>query len=140
MSYVESDHFSCKLRDNRRMRFSREMPSHFTIRHVEHGMIRVGEETYTDNVCLFRQSVDSGWSGKSMQDLSTADFAQVIEAAPEIVIIGSGFEPVLPPRELVFAFARKGIGFEVMDTPAACRTYNILVSEDRDVAALLILS
>ena len=140
MSYVEGDHLRRNLRNNRRMRFSREMPSHLTIRHVEHGMIRIGEEAYTETVCLFRQTVDPGWSGKSMRDLSAADFAQMIEAAPEIVIIGSGFDPVLPPRELVFAFARKGIGLEVMDTPAACRTYNILVSEDRDVAALLILS
>jgi uncharacterized protein len=46
---------------------------------------------------------------------------------------------VFPPRELVFALARRGIGLEFMDTPAAARTYNVLASEGRQVAAVLYL-
>ena len=54
-------------------------------------------------------------------------------------MIGAGWSPALPPRELTFAMARLGIGFEVMDTPAACRTFNILVAEGRRPAAVLVI-
>ena len=64
---------------------------------------------------------------------------RVIAQAPEIILFGTGWNTVLPPRDVVFDLARKGIGFETMDTPAACRTFNILVSEDRDVAAVLLI-
>ena len=46
---------------------------------------------------------------------------------------------MFPPRELTFSFARKGIGFEVMDTAAAARTFNVLANEDRRVVAVLYL-
>ena len=66
----------------------------------------------------------------------------LVEADRVEVVGGPQYEPILtmlPPRELVFALARKGIGFEAMDTPAACRTFNILIGEDRDVAAVLLI-
>ena len=54
-------------------------------------------------------------------------------------MIGTGWAPARPPRELTFAFARKGIGLEVMDTAAAARTFNVLANEGRRVAAVLYL-
>ena len=63
----------------------------------------------------------------------------LLESKPEIVVLGTGWTPVLPQRDLMFAMARRGIGFEVMDTSAACRTFNVLVSEGRRPAALLFL-
>ena len=56
---------------------------------------------------------------------------------PEAVLLGPGSSNVFPPRELMFAFARKGIGLEVMDTAAAARTFNVLANEGRRVAAVL---
>lgn len=121
------------------MKFSRETPSAVTVRHVEQGRIRVGDEVITDNVVLFRDSVRRGFSPARAGSLGEDDVAGLIAEGPEIIIFGSGWQAILPPRELVFALARKGIGFETMDTPAACRTFNILVGEDRDVAAILLL-
>ena len=57
------------------------------------------------------------------------------DTAPEIVLLGTGATNVFPPRELTFAFARKGIGLEVMDTAAAARTFNVLANEGREVAS-----
>jgi uncharacterized protein len=121
------------------MKFTRETRSAVTVRHVERGAITVGDTTVTETVVLFRDAIDTGWPSTDPATASEADFAELIDAAPEIILFGTGWSPAIPPRELIFAMARKGIGFEFMDTPAACRTFNILVGEDRDVAAVLLL-
>lgn len=121
------------------MKFSREMPTAVTIRHVEQGRIRVGEEDISENIVLFRDTVQRGFVPAKLGQLSTTDIDDLIDQAPEIILFGTGWNTVLPPRDVVFDLARKGIGFETMDTPAACRTFNILVSEDRDVAAVLLI-
>lgn len=102
-------------------------------------MVRVGDQTITSNVTLFRDTVSSGWSLDDAGELPADVIDALIEQRPEIIIVGAGWQTRLPPRDLVFRLAREGIGFEIMDTPAACRTFNILVSEDRDAAALLVI-
>lgn len=121
------------------MKFTREAHSSLTIRHVEKGRIKVGKDVITDNVVLFRGTVRPGWRRDTLSDLTAADFSGLIEERPELIVFGAGWQPALPPRELMFALARAGIGFEMMDTPAACRTFNILLAEDRDVAAVLVV-
>jgi uncharacterized protein len=61
----------------------------------------------------------------------------LLETDPEMIIVGSGWSAAFAPRDLVFALARRGIGLEFMDTPAACRTFNILVNEGRRPAAVI---
>ena len=121
------------------MKFVREPGSAVTIRQVEKGLIRVGSEIVTENVILFRDTIRRGWKTNDVTNLKEEDLAELIAEEPEILLFGSGSQSLLPPRDLVFALARKGIGFETMDTPAACRTFNILVSEGRDVAAVLVI-
>ncbi len=121
------------------MKFARDPQSAVTVRHVERGMLRIGNDEVRENVVLFRDTVHRGWDGGAVENLSEADFATLLDDAPEVVILGTGWRTRRPPRELVFAMARRGVGFEVMDTPAACRTFNILIGEDRDVAAILLL-
>jgi uncharacterized protein len=122
------------------MKFSRETPSAVTVRHVEKGRIRIGDESISETVVLFRDTVHRDMVSGDVDRLSAEDLSGLIEKGPEIIIMGTGWSPSLPPRDLVFALAREGIGFEMMDTPAACRTFNILVSEARDVAAILQIS
>jgi uncharacterized protein len=122
------------------MKFVRETPSAITIRHVEKGRLVIGDETVTESVMLYRDTIERGWPGAAENDLSIDDVSSLVAMQPEIIVYGTGWNPVLPPRELTFALARQGIGFEVMDTPAACRTFNILINEDRDVAAILRLT
>jgi uncharacterized protein len=121
------------------MKFVRDPGSMVTVRHIEKGRIRIGTEELTENVILFRDTISRGWQPADAENLGVHDLADLLEQEPEVIIFGSGWQPQLPPRELVFAMARRGIGFEMMDTPAACRTFNVLVSEDRDVAAVLII-
>lgn len=122
------------------MKFVRESHSSITIRQVEEGVIRIGDEEIRENVVLFRDSIERGWTVDDVSKLDESDFAALLEKSPEIVVFGTGWTPKLPPRELVFALARRGIGFETMDTPAACRTFNVLISEDRDAAAVLLIN
>ncbi|MDE0753742.1 MAG: MTH938/NDUFAF3 family protein [Woeseiaceae bacterium] len=122
------------------MKFVRETHSSLTIHQVDEGVIRIGDEKIRENVVLFRDTIERGWMVDDVSKLVESDFATLIEKSPEIVIFGTGWTPKLPPRDLVFALARRGIGFETMDTPAACRTFNVLISEDRDVAAVLLIN
>ena len=121
------------------MKFTREIPTALTIRAVSDGEIRIGDDVYTDTVALTTESVLSDWVAKPCADLVDADFAQLLTSNPEIIVLGTGRSNVFPPRDLVFAMARRGVGFEAMDTRAAARTYNVLASEGRPVAAVLYL-
>lgn len=121
------------------MKFVRDNLSAITVRHVERGSIRVGQKQLSEHVVLHRESVTTGWMADEVEKLKEADFTALLEDVPEIIILGTGWTARMPPRELIFAMARRGVGFEFMDTPAACRTFNILVSEDRDVAAVLLM-
>ena len=122
------------------MKFVRESNSAVSIRRIEEGLLQIGDEVISENVVIYGDSIHRGWSATNVAALNESDFAELIREKPEIIVFGTGWQPSLPPRELVFALARRGIGFEIMDTPAACRTFNILLSEDRDVAAVLIIS
>ena len=119
--------------------FARDKPSAVSVRQVEPGAVKIGDEIVTDNVLIFRDEIQRGIGVDDVAALREQDLAELLGAEPEIVIVGTGWNAERPPRELVFAMARRGIGFETMDTPAACRTFNILQSEGRDVAAILII-
>lgn len=120
--------------------FTRDPIFTVTVRQVEPGSIKIGDETITENVVIFRDEIQRGISIDDVAALQEQDLEDLLAKQPEIVIFGTGWKSQRTPRDLVFAMARRGIGFETMDTPAACRTFNILVSEGRDAAAILIIS
>jgi uncharacterized protein len=80
-----------------------------------------------------------GVGGPRLADLTLEHFNTVFELDPELVVFGSGGSFRFPHPRIVAAFSQRRIGFEVMDTPAACRTYNVLMSEGRKVAAALLV-
>jgi uncharacterized protein len=79
------------------------------------------------------------WSARGFSDLKEDDFEKIKELSPEIVLLGTGPTQRFPHPRLTAALAKAGIGVEVMDLKAACRTYNILAAEERKVAAALLL-
>jgi len=118
---------------------TRDQSSAVTVRQVDPGAIRIGDETISENVVLFRDEIQRGITIDDIEAMQEQDLDDLLSKQPEIVIIGTGWNTQRPPRDLVFAMARRGIGFETMDTPAACRTFNVLVGEGRDAAAVLII-
>ena len=121
------------------LKFTRELSARLVIRSVSETAIRINDQEYSDSVALTAEDVLGPWTSASIAELTVADFAPVFETKPEIVLLGTGTSNVFPPRELTFAFARKGVGLEVMDTAAAARTFNVLANESRRVTAVLYL-
>jgi uncharacterized protein len=78
------------------------------------------------------------WPPASFDALAEEHFAQIAQLRPEVVLLGTGSRLRFPHPRLTAPLANAGIGLEVMDAPAACRTYNILMAEERHVVAALL--
>jgi uncharacterized protein len=106
-----------------------------------HGFVAVNGGNINNPFIVLPDRLIDPWpiASASVSALGLADFAELLALKPELVLFGSGVTFRFPDRSVMAAFAKAGIGFEVMDTPAACRTYNVLVSEDRRIAAALLV-
>lgn len=107
------------------------------------GFVAVNGDSISNPVIVLPDKLINPWpiaaAAVSVATLAIADFAELFGLKPELVVFGSGAVFRFPDRRLMAAFAEARIGFEVMDTPAACRTYNVLTSEGRRVAAALLI-
>jgi len=121
------------------VKFTRDAPTDLTIRQVERGRIRIGQATYERTLGLTVEEVLTDVDAVPVGELRIGHLEVLLQSNPEVVIIGTGWQPGFTDRELMFALARRGIGLEVMDTPAACRTFNILIGEGRRLAALMFI-
>lgn len=119
------------------LKFTRELSGALTIQSVSAEGVRVDGEIFAETIAITTQVVLDSWRPVAVCDLVADDFSILLDYAPELVILGTGSCGEFPPRELTFAFARLGIGLEVMDTAAAARTFNVLAGEGRRVAAVL---
>lgn len=121
------------------LKFTRELSARLVIRGVSQDGIRINAETYSESIALTADELLGSWNARPVADLVEEHFEIVFAVSPEVVLLGTGRANIFPPRELTFAFARKGIGLEVMDTAAAARTFNVLANEGRKVVAVLYL-
>ena len=110
-----------------------------TIRRVAGGAIFIGENRYTSTIGLTPKGLVEEFAPPPLEELQLTHFDRLFEYEPELVILGTGDRIVFPPRDLTFAFARRGVGLEVMDTAAAARTFNVLAGEGRRLVAVLYL-
>ena len=78
------------------------------------------------------------WQAASFAELKEEDFSPLVAMQPEVVLLGTGETLRFPHPRLTRRLAEARIGVEVMDVQAACRTYNILMAEERKVAAALL--
>jgi len=121
------------------VKFTREIPSAWMIRRVTGDAIVIGERSFTGTVALTPEGLLEGFAPPPIDELDETHLEILLDADPELVVLGTGRRNVFPPRGLTFAFARRGIGLEVMDTAAAARTINVLLAEGRRLAAVLYL-
>jgi uncharacterized protein len=108
-----------------------------TITGYGEGYVMVNGERRSSPVVVMPDRVEE-WSARAFDQLSTEDFSFLKNLKAEIVLLGTGPRQRFPHPRLTAELARAGIGLEVMDLQAACRTYNILVAEERKVAAALL--
>ena len=109
------------------------------IRTYAPGHIDVNQEAYTRSLIVLPGRVIPDWPPQAFSDLTAAHFEALAALAPEIVVLGTGQRQRFPGADILAPLIKAGIGWEVMDSGAACRTYNILMSEGRNVAAALLM-
>jgi uncharacterized protein len=121
------------------MRFTLESSSAVhIIRAHGNGELRVNETVYRGAVILSASTAIAVPNIQNFDDLIGIDVSRILALDPELVLLGTGAQQIFPVASFGAHFLRAGIGFEVMDTGAACRTFNVLVGEHRRVAALLL--
>jgi uncharacterized protein len=103
------------------------------------GYVEINQTPYAHAVLLSSDGAISAWPAQSFDSLEAAHFAQMVELKPELILIGTGSKQRFPKPELLKSLILAKIGFEIMDSQAACRTYNILVGEGRQVLLALIV-
>lgn len=99
----------------------------------------VGSAAHEGSVLVPWTGEVAPWPIAEFGELREADFERMAAFGPDLVLFGSGARMRFAPPALLRPLAAKGIGIECMDTAAACRTYNVLVSERRPVLAALLL-
>lgn len=131
---LESDHFSYMIRAYKPGEIS-----------ISHPLIKNGDpqqtlqsETLTVSFIMTPKRLIKNWEPQNLQQLKRDSFLPLAELKPELVLLGTGLRLDFPHAEVTSILLNSGIGVEVMDNAAACRTYNILMAEGRNVAAAIL--
>jgi uncharacterized protein len=121
------------------MRFTQDSTSGVNlIRAYRAGEIRINEAVYHEAVILSASAILNEPGLRQVSDLGAEHRARILSLGPEVVLLGTGQHQTFPNPSFGAEFLRLGIGFEVMDTGAACRTFNVLVAEQRRVVGILL--
>lgn len=110
------------------------------IRAYATGEVRLTDQVLRHNCLIAPEQVVSDWTASTVATLDSSDLQPIFALQPELVILGTGMRQQFPGAAIRAAFLSRNIGFEVMDLGAACRTFNVLLSEDRRVVAALLLN
>ena len=102
--------------------------------------VSINGKSFTQSLVVASTRLNENWNIADIKLLTSSHIEEILSFRPELVIIGTGNRLVFPEIEIYSGIIKHGIGVDFMDTGAACRTYNILMSEGRDVVAGLILN
>lgn len=121
-----------------RFRLDIDTRRHF-IKSYGPGWINVNEQEIHRSVIVTPEQLITDWPPQTFADLEEMHFEAILPLEPEIVLLGTGDRQRFPRPRLTQALLARGVGVEVMNTSAACRTYNIIMMEDRRVVAALLM-
>lgn len=102
-------------------------------------MVRINGRDFRGHVIVSAERILADWNPRPIDEMQVEDFQAALEGQPETILFGSGAKHRFVSNFLLTAIMSQGIGFEVMSTAAACRTYNLLLGEGRQVVAALLL-
>lgn len=111
---------------------------HLFIRSVSGAGIQVVDTCYRSALIISATEIITDWSARSVDDIDREHIKRILGLGPEVVLVGTGSRQVFLSPELMAFFYQHNVGVEVMTTDAACRTFNVLVSESRNVVAALL--
>lgn len=121
------------------MKLDIDTTTSYQISHYATGLIRVNDRDYREPILITATTIISPWPVNDLAELREPELEQILRLNPEIIIFGSGPSPLLPSPYLMAWFGQRGIGIEIMESGSACRTFNLLASEGRQVVAGLLL-
>lgn len=116
-----------------------ENPAAYQIRAFKPGQIKINDTVYAKSLIITPNLIIADWEPQSLPSLTQAHLEMAANLNPTILLLGTGEHLVFPAIEIYGELINRGIGVEIMNTSAACRTFNALVSENRNVAAALII-
>ena len=123
------------------MQLNHERPDYaFALRSADGHSAKVNDRVLTRSFILTPSQLVEDWPVQTGQPLVADDLAPLLALDPELVVLGTGDRQVFPPAAVMAACLTRGIGIEVMNNPAAARTFNVLASEGRRVVAGFLLS
>ncbi len=111
----------------------------YAINAYEPGGITINTQVYTRSIVVSPDQLLDHWEPDHIGHINEAHIHQLIDLTPEIILLGTGMSLQFPHPALSALALQRGIGFEVMDTGSACRTFNVLAAEDRNVVAALMI-
>jgi uncharacterized protein len=111
----------------------------YSIRAYTDSSVTVNEDIYTRPLVVTAGKLLRDWSAPSFSELDASHLRELKDLDMEILLLGTGNRQRFPDPRLLLTLQDRGVGIEVMTTPAACRTYNILIAEGRAVAAALFI-
>jgi uncharacterized protein len=103
------------------------------------GHVSINGKRYHQPLAVTAGEVRTDWTATDFASLDTTHFEYFLELRPDVLLFGTGSKQQFARPELYRALVQARISIEFMDTPAACRTYNILVAEDRKVIAAVLI-
>ena len=120
------------------MRFTSDPTNTNIIRSCTNGAIQLRDSLITSHLIISADSITTDWNPPQVEELSINDLSSALELKPEVLLLGTGVIQRFPNISVLTELMQQGIAIEVMHTHAACRTFNVLVSEQRAVVAALI--
>jgi uncharacterized protein len=122
------------------MTLTEEHHQNLVISRYTPGTIDIGENSYHSSLLITPAGKILTWAVQHLDEFTEACCQKIIDYHPEVVIVGTGTHHQLPNLAIIHSFTNHKIGIEMMSTAAACRTYNVLAVEGRNVMAALIIS
>ena len=115
-----------------------KITSRYSISAYTSSDLTVNERQYQQSIILSPETLINPSPINSIEDFNEHTLQAVLDLNPDVVLLGTGEKQIFPEPKIFGLLGEKGIGLEVMNTGALCRTFNILVAEDRDVVAVII--
>lgn len=112
--------------------------STYQIKSIDTNSVTINDKKYSNSIIIMPEYL-TDWQPTTVDDLKIAHFETLAKLEADIIVLGTGQKIHFPSAELLSPLIEKSIGIEIMDTAAACRTYTILLSEGRKVAAGLLI-
>ena len=118
------------------MKFSEDKgDAHYRITGYGDGWVGVNQDQMQSSFIIMPDQLFTDWQPQRIHELTAANLQPLLAMNAQIILLGTGTTQIFPQPDVWFALVQNGIGFEIMSTDAACRTYNLLSAEDRRVAA-----